>query len=94
MTVKHVILLIDRNPPGYLKSFDLEARGGRGAETVTADKQSAMHFPDLVAAWECWKGQSKTVPYRTDGKPNRPLTAFTATFETIDVPDDQPMERF
>lgn len=94
MTVKHVILLIDRNPPGYLKSFDLEANRGRGAETVTAYKRRALHFENLEAAFECWRGQSRTVPLRTDGKPNRPLTAYAATFETIDVPDDQPMERF
>jgi hypothetical protein len=71
----------------YLYAFDpqpaFEDPLGNGHLIVTRSVQSAKRFPDLSAALEFWKQVSPTVPLRTDGKPNRPLTAWTATFETV-----------
>jgi hypothetical protein len=43
-----------------------------------------MRFADLAAAVACWKRQSTVRPLRPDGKPNRPLTAFTITFDQVE----------
>ena len=61
----------------YLMSFDPEAAHGRGKIATTTDITKAKRFPSFQAVMEEWKTQSKTVPLRPDGKPNRPLTAFT-----------------
>lgn len=41
---------------------------------ATADEAKALVFPDAAAALECWR---KAHGMRWDGRPNRPLTAFT-----------------
>jgi hypothetical protein len=67
-----------KTPAGeYLAAFDPEAHGGRGAATFTADLARAKVFPDVKAAWECIGTRPKKRPTRPDGKPNRPLMAFT-----------------
>jgi hypothetical protein len=71
---------------GYLKSADVEAYDGRGDAACTADQFEAMRFDDAIHAITFWKMQSKTRPYRLDGKPNRPLTTFSAEIVYIDVP--------
>jgi len=48
---------------------------------VTTDKAKAKVFPSIVEAFECWR-QEYGVRI-IDGKPNRPLTAFTITFENV-----------
>jgi hypothetical protein len=67
----------------YLATYDPEARDGRGDATWTTDRAKARRFADLRAAMECWRQVPKARPVRPDGKPNRPLTAFTVTFETV-----------
>lgn len=67
----------------YLKSFDPEAHDGRGEALFTPNIKEAMVFTDGVVAIQCWQTQSKTRPLRDDGKKNRPLTAFSASFENI-----------
>jgi len=67
----------------YLKSFDVDAHNGRGSVKLTGNKADALRFADVGEAMAAWKRQSKVVPFRDDGKPNRPLTAYHATFETI-----------
>lgn len=69
----------------YLRDYDLEAYGGRGKVTTTADKRKALQFPNEAAAMDAWRSQSKTMPIRPDGRPNRPLTAYHATFEELDA---------
>lgn len=61
----------------YLKSFDFEAHDGRGFGVFTANPAEAMTFESAGAAGDFWRTQSKTVPLRPDGKPNRPLTSTT-----------------
>lgn len=61
----------------FLRSFDVDAHDGRGDVTWTADIVQAMRFDSFRAAMEAWRTQSTVQPLRPDGKPNRPLTAFS-----------------
>ncbi len=65
----------------YLKAYNPDVNGFKGDIQVTADRADAMRFPDAAAAAAYWRQQSKTLPHRPDGAPNRPLTAFTVTLE-------------
>jgi hypothetical protein len=67
----------------YVKTYDPD-HGEHGRLTVTADLQDAMHYEDAGAALEVWKAVNRNHPTRSDGKPNRPLTAFTV--EMVNVP--------
>jgi hypothetical protein len=66
-------------PGKYLKGFDIEAYGGRGYAWFTPQASEAYRFKSPGEVFEVWKTQSKTMPYRQDGKPNRPLTAYSIT---------------
>jgi hypothetical protein len=68
----------------YLETVDFEAYHGRGFVRWTADPEKAMRFPSAGAAMQFWKTQSKTVPIRPDGKPNRPLTAYHVEIVTTE----------
>lgn len=68
----------------YVKEYDPtyvhpEGYDG-GILEVTSDLREAMHFPDLRAALEKYR---QSFGMRSDGKPNRPLTAWTITFVSI-----------
>lgn len=67
----------------YLQSYDPDANGGRGDAVWTNDPANARRFDSPVDAWECWRQTSTVQPLRADGKPNRPLTAFTVTIEPV-----------
>lgn len=45
-----------------------------GILEVCQERDEALQFPDAMAALECWK---QSYGMREDGKPNRPLTAFS-----------------
>ena len=60
----------------YLVNFT-DTPDGNGIIKTTPQIESAKVFGDAVQALAYWKQQSKHVPLRPDGKPNRPLTAFT-----------------
>ena len=68
----------------YLSHANFDACDGMGDFIFTDDKDKAMRFPSLEAAMEFWKTQSTIRPLRDDGQPNRPLTAFSAAFETLE----------
>lgn len=69
----------------YIRSMDFEAHDGRGELKTTADRDKAKKFADLVEAWEFWKTSPKCHPVRlSDGRPNRPLTAYTVTMEPVE----------
>jgi hypothetical protein len=61
----------------FVRRFDPDARDGIGELFVTRHIGEARHFPDPTEALELWRAQSTVRPIRHDGKPNRPLTAFT-----------------
>lgn len=72
-----------KGPGKFLKSYDPDWQppGYTGPQSGRAEWtdniHEAMHFSDQVAAYRCYMAQSKTVPVRPDGKPNRPLTAYS-----------------
>lgn len=68
----------------YLRDYDPDAHGGRGSIRETGDLAKAKRFDSIEAVFAEWKRQSTVVPYRADGKPNRPLTAFTMEPRRID----------
>jgi hypothetical protein len=63
--------------PCYLKRYDPEAYGGRGAVDATHEIADALRFESKDAALRCCLQTPKAKPRRQDGKPNRPLMAFT-----------------
>ena len=67
----------------YLEWSDPNAKFGMGDEGWTANLTKAKRFPSFTAAMECWKAQSTLVPRRPDGRPNRPLTAWSVTIEEV-----------
>lgn len=70
----------------FLVSSNPNARGGRGMETWSPDIADAKRFPTKDAAMECWRAQSTKVPRRPDGKPNRPMTAYSVVIEELVEP--------
>lgn len=69
----------------YVQSFDVDANDGRGDLVVTFDKKNAKQFDNGGEAVEFWRQQSTVHPIReTDGKPNRPLTAYTISIERVE----------
>ena len=78
----------------YLASYDPEANGGYGDSAWTANPAAAMTFPTMMAAVDCWMQVPRNRPVRPDGKPNRPLTALTVTFDRMPGPDaPEPVHR-
>jgi hypothetical protein len=57
---------------------------GLGELHASPDVTDAKIFADASSAFAYWKQQSKRVPLRTDGKPNRPLTAWSVLIETVE----------
>lgn len=70
---------IDWSRPVYLESVDIEAHNGVGLAQFTYDIAEALAWPTFTVAMEAWAAQSVTRPYRPDGRPNRPLTAYSVS---------------
>lgn len=69
----------------WLKAYQPHGHGGRGHATFTRNRADAKQYASPTEAWGDWKTVSRTHPTRADGKPNRPLSAFTIEV----LPDDQ-----
>lgn len=69
----------------YLREFDPDAHDGRGEAVWTDDISLAKKFDSVGSAMAAWKQQSAVRPVRPDGKPNRPLTAFTVSVAAMDT---------
>ena len=54
-----------------------------GSFETDSDPAKALRFPDMVTAWKLWRTTSTRTPLRPDGRPNRPLTAFTIRVEKL-----------
>ncbi len=87
MLVVKIIGLVNGEPTSfdgkYLKEYDpsRDGKGPNGEElrahiVVTEDRAKAKKFKDVAAFRELWMRIDPRQPYRADGKPNRPLTAF------------------
>lgn len=79
LCVAHNLAPID----AYVMDFDVDANEGRGGTRLTRLPHRAMKFKSLADALAAYKKQSKVQPYRDDGEPNRPLTAFTVEIRRI-----------
>lgn len=69
----------------YVKHYDPSGGNGNGDIQTTTNRAEAKEFADKGHAFEYWRAQSTTHPWRPDGKPNRPLTAFT-----VEIADEPP----
>ena len=73
-----------RVPVGaYLARYDPEAHDGQGWAEWTTDPGQALTLPDAVAAMRLHQAVPARRPVRPDGKPNRPLAAFTILIEPV-----------
>lgn len=68
--------VVTRDDGRFLSFYDPHD-GEHGRIETTADVDKALVFDNAGAALECWKQVNRNKPVRPDGKPNRPLTAFT-----------------
>lgn len=69
----------------YLESFNPEAYDGRGVAEWTTDAARAARFPTREAAVRAWHGVPNCRPVRPDGRPNKPLTAYSLAVEPVDA---------
>lgn len=76
----HIIYAVGH---GYLKAYDPEAHDGRGEAIFTGDPGEALRFEPGMA-FVCWTLIPKSRPLRPDGRPNKPLTAFSVSIEAFD----------
>lgn len=65
----------------WLAAFDPEAMDGRGLAAWTSDRKRAYRFHDPETAWRVWHAIPANRTTRPDGKPNRPLTAYSVMVE-------------
>lgn len=63
----------------FVVSFDPDARDGRGSLKATKDVTKAKQFGCPEEATRYWRQQSLVRPKRPDGRPNRPMTAYSVT---------------
>jgi hypothetical protein len=69
--------------PAYLGSYDPRYRGGRGRASLTSDVSKALRYDSAEAVLRAWRAVNPERPTREDGRPNRPLTAYTITPEEV-----------
>ena len=89
--VEYVILLhglVDGSPSAYdetyLTRFDfLTTAADEAILESTPDISKARRFPDMLTAMQAWRVVDPRAPLRADGKPNRPLTAFSVTIQPV-----------
>lgn len=61
----------------FVAEMDVDAFNGQGRLVAAADPANARRFATVRKALEYYKRPSTVRPWRPDGKPNRPLTAYT-----------------
>lgn len=76
----------------WVRAYDPDAHDGRGDVVSTVDQSKAQVYPSLRACLDEWMRTSTVRPFRTDGKPNRPLSAYTIEPRRLMTADvDQPV---
>ena len=61
----------------WVHSFCPDGHNGTGDLVLTSNVAEAKRYDNAGDAIADWQAVSKTHPERPDGKPNRPMTAFT-----------------
>lgn len=81
-------LLRDANTGHYLQAVDVHWQldydnpcEPSGLVVLTPELALAQRFQTQDEALAQWREQSSTMPVRSDGQPNRPLTAYTMWVE-------------
>lgn len=67
----------------YVKTYDPNGHDGHGDLTTTFNLAEAKRFDDGAQAMTFYRQISDTHPLRPDGRPNRPLTAFTVCIKNL-----------
>ena len=84
-----LLALYDRTIAEWLLSYDPDASDQgtfpTGLVSSTPNAGKAMSFDSMIEATDCIMQQSVVQPLRPDGRPNRPLRAFT--LEVRRLPD-------
>ena len=70
--------------PSYIQSYDLNYMGGRGQAMLTSDVTKAATWDTEIDVFKAWRTTSTLMPVRDDGRPNRPLTAYTISAEAVE----------
>lgn len=66
----------------FFVSIDFDRCAPGECNLITSlDPAKARHFDDVLAAREAWMTVDPRYPVRDDGRPNRPLTAFSVLIE-------------
>lgn len=73
---------IDAGP--LVAAYNPDAHNGAGELRLTLDPAQALTFPDMTQAIDCYRQTSTVRPVRPDGLPNRPLTAYTVTWDELE----------
>lgn len=94
---KPVALYLGRNEVtgevinAWLKTYDPDfGDDGRGFFECVENRDEAKVFQSLEEAHAYWTQVPKVMPTRPDGKPNRPLTAFTVEVRPIERETGEP----
>jgi hypothetical protein len=91
-TLVPYVILIHGLPSGdpspydetYLERFDFDdCPPGECNLFTVPDPRHARRFTDLLDATGVWKTIDPRQPLDWDGRPNRPLTIFSVTFEPV-----------
>lgn len=67
----------------YVAEYDPDAHDGFGYVRGTSNIAEAKPFASAAEALGFYRQTSTVRPLRGDGRPNRPLTAFTVSIENI-----------
>jgi hypothetical protein len=67
----------------YVKAFDPDAHDGLGDVVLCTHAEDAKKFQSFADAVTFYHQVSRVRPSRDDGKPNRPLTAYTVSMEGL-----------
>lgn len=70
--------------PTWIEDYDVDGMDGVGWAVLTKDPLKAKVFDSVAEAMNEYLKTSTVKPIRYDGKPNRPLTAYTVLIEPID----------
>lgn len=86
-----VILFLDGPHAGrFLLRYDPDYEHGRGLVESTPVLSEAKVFPDTIEAWEEWRRPSEVHPIRlTDGRPNRPMSAYSITVASVENAEEE-----
>lgn len=70
-------------PGQWVADYNPDAKEGRGLVISTRYAAKAKRFASASDAYVFVGQQSTIAPLRSDGKPNRPLTAWTVSIEAL-----------